>query len=207
MDFVRPVEALIPGVQGRILAVLAETTADLNLRTIALLSDTSVAQVSRVLPDLVSLGLVERQEAPPSALFRLVREHVAVDTLHLLARVRDRMVGRMERIASELPVAPVSVIVFGSFARGEADEKSDIDTVFVRPADIDESDEEWSASVQRWRDSVARVSGNRVEVLEVAASDIAGRLGSRQQLWTDIKADGFVVNGLSLKELERPDDD
>ncbi|MFN2486157.1 MAG: helix-turn-helix domain-containing protein [Acidimicrobiia bacterium] len=76
----------IPGVQGRILAVLAETTADLNLRTIARLSGTSVAHASRVLPDLVSLGIVERREAPPSALFRLVRDHVIVDALVFVAR-------------------------------------------------------------------------------------------------------------------------
>jgi predicted nucleotidyltransferase len=201
MDFVRPIEAVIPGVQGRILAVLAETSADLNLRTIARLSGTSVAHASRVLPDLVSLGLVERREAPPSALFRLVREHVIVDALVLVARSRDRMIERMKTIASELPLAPLSVIVFGSFARGEADDKSDIDTVLVRPEGIDESDEAWSASIQEWKDSVARVSGNRVEVLEVSAADIAGRLGGRRQVWKDIRADGLVVHGISLAEL------
>lgn len=206
MDFVRPLEALIPGVQGRILAVLAETTADLNLRTIAGLSDASVAQASRVLPDLVSLGLVERREAPPSALFRLVRQHVAAGALLVLARARGEMVNRMKIIAADLPVAPVSVIVFGSFARGEADEKSDIDTAIVRPADIDESNEDWAASVQQWSDSVARGSGNRVEVLEVAVSDIAKRLGSRQGVWKDIKSDGFVVYGRTLEELEDPSD-
>lgn len=201
MDFVRPIEALIPGVQGRILAVLAETTADLNLRTIARLSGTSAAQASRVLPDLVSLGIVERREAPPSALFRLVRDHVIVDALVFVSRARDRMRGRMKTIAAELPVAPLSVIVFGSFARGEADDKSDIDTVLVRPEGIDESDDDWSASVQQWNDTVARVSGNRVEVLEVSAADIAGRLRSQRQVWKDIRADGLVVYGLGLEQL------
>ena len=38
MDFVRPIEAIVPGAQGRVLAVLAETTAELNLRTIAQLA-------------------------------------------------------------------------------------------------------------------------------------------------------------------------
>ena len=43
MDFVRPVQAVIPGAPGRILAVLAETTAELNLRTIARLASVSNA--------------------------------------------------------------------------------------------------------------------------------------------------------------------
>jgi DNA-binding MarR family transcriptional regulator len=61
VDFPRPVEAVIPGAQGRILAVLAEKTGELNLRTIARLANVSPAQASRVLPDLVALGLVERR--------------------------------------------------------------------------------------------------------------------------------------------------
>jgi hypothetical protein len=42
--------------------VLAETTAELNLRTLARLSGVSVAQMSRVLPDLVELGLVAGED-------------------------------------------------------------------------------------------------------------------------------------------------
>ncbi|MDQ3575947.1 MAG: helix-turn-helix domain-containing protein, partial [Actinomycetota bacterium] len=68
MDFVRPIEAIVPGAQGRMLAVLAETTAELNLRTIAQLAGVSQAQASRVLPGLVQLGIVERREVPPASL-------------------------------------------------------------------------------------------------------------------------------------------
>ena len=35
---------------------------------------------------------------------------------------------------------PELVIVFGSFAHGEAEADSDLDVVIVRPADIDDSD-------------------------------------------------------------------
>lgn len=77
MDFVRPVQAVIPGVQGEILAALAETTADLNLRTLARLAGVSVAQASRVMPTLVELGLVDRHEVPPSSQFRLNRHSIA----------------------------------------------------------------------------------------------------------------------------------
>ena len=65
MDFQHPVEAVIPGAQGRVLAVLLNASGELNLRTIARLSRVSLAQTSRVVPGLVSLGLVERREVPP----------------------------------------------------------------------------------------------------------------------------------------------
>jgi hypothetical protein len=202
MDFVRPVEAIVPGVQGRVLSVLAETTADLNMRTIARLADVSLAQASRVLARLVDLGVVERHDVPPSSLFRLVRQHVAVGPLLALASGRDALIGEMGRIALGLPVAPMSAIVFGSFARGEADIESDVDTVLVRPSGVDESDELWSESVEQWRASVHRASGNRVEVLEVASGEVAALLNSRRQVWRDIRRDGLVVHGVSLVELE-----
>jgi len=202
MDFVRPLDAVIPGVQGRILAVLAETTAELNLRTIARIANVSEAQVSRVLPGLVSLGLVERREAPPSALFQLVREHIAAGPLLALSRSRDRMIEKMRQIAEGLPLEPASVVVFGSFARGDADEESDIETLLVRPLGIDDSDETWSSAVQQWIDQVANVSGNNVEVLEVAEPDVPARLASKRSVWQQIRRDGLVVSGSSLESFQ-----
>jgi len=201
MDFVRPVEVVIPGSQGRVLAVLAETTAELNLRTISRLSGVSVAQVSRVLPGLVRLGVVERREVPPSSLFRLVPEHVAVGPLLALARASDAVVEAMGRAAASLVVVPVSVIVFGSFARGEADAESDIDVVFVRPEDVEAGDEVWFEGMESWRERVRMVSGNRVEVLEVGVTEIGALLDGGSAVWQDICRDGRVVCGLSLDEL------
>lgn len=201
MDFVHPIAAVIPGAQGRILAVLANTTAELNLRTLARLSSVSVAQASRVLPGLVELGLVERREVPPSSQFRLVRTHVAARAILELRAARDTVLAEIGRGAETLAVPPVSVIVFGSFVRGEAERDSDIDVVFVRPADIDEDDERWAASIEQWRSLVRAITGNPVEVLEVGANEVTSRLASNRQVWKDIRRDGYVVHGLSLDEL------
>src|SRR5947207_5778315 len=106
MDFTRPVEAVVPGVQGRILAVLAETSAELNLRTIARLARVSPAQASRVLPMLAELGIVEGREAPPSALFRFVSENVAARAIMTLASSRQVVLDEMTRTAGELVPNP-----------------------------------------------------------------------------------------------------
>jgi predicted nucleotidyltransferase len=201
VDFTRPIEGVIPGVQGRILGVLVETTSELNLRTIAGLADVSVAQASRVLPDLVELGIVERREAPPSALFHLVDDHLAAEALRLLSAGGDRLIEIMGETAGSLPVRPAGVIVFGSFARGEAEADSDIDAVLVRPDSVDEDDPDWADSVEQWRQTVRRVSGNVVEVLEVAEADLATKLRGRQQVWQDIRREGIVVTGPSLAAL------
>ncbi len=132
MDFQRPVEAVIPGVQGRILAVLAETTAELNLRTIARLADVSPARASRLLPELVALGLVARREAPPSALFVLVEDNVASRAVRALSRSRDTVLEELGNLAQQMDPMPASAIVFGSFARGAAHAASDVDVVRPR---------------------------------------------------------------------------
>ena len=184
------------------LAALAETTAGLNLRTVARLAGVSIAQASRVLSDLVELGVVERTDVPPSALFTLVREHIAAKPILDLLEARERLLEEMGRLAASLAVPPVSIIVFGSFARGEADRASDIDAVVVRPADRGDDDESWSSSIEQWRRAVRRASGNRVEVMEVGVSDARSRLRGRQPLWRDIRRDGLVVHGSSLAEIE-----
>ena len=201
MDFVRPIEAIVPSAHGRVLAVLVETTAALNMRTIAQLSGVSQAQTSRLLPELVDLGVVERREVPPSSLFRLVPEHIASRALLALARSDEAVVDEMGRLARDLPHPPVSVIAFGSFARREADADSDIDVVIVRPVEIDEDDDAWITSLDSWRSAVRQLSGNPVEILEVSAADAATKLRGRSPVWTDIRRDGQVVHGLDIDAL------
>ena len=200
-DFTRPIEAIVPGAQGRVLAVLVETTAELNLRTIAELAGISQAQASRLLPELVELGVVERREVPPSSLFRLVPEHIASRALLALARSHGAILDEMGRLAAALPHPPTSVIVFGSFARRGADADSDIDVVVVRPNLMEEDDETWFDSIETWRHDIRRLTGNQVEVLEVGADEVASKLGGRSQVWRDIRSEGLVVHGPSIDDL------
>lgn len=201
MDFVHPVEAIVPGAQGRVLAVLAETTAELNLRTIAQLSAVSQSQASRVLPGLVVLGVIERREVPPSSLFRFVPEHVASRTILELARATNRVLDELGHLAGTLTISPVSIVVFGSFARREATAESDIDLVVVRPDDVAEDDEGWAAAMEQLHTGVRRLTGNRLEALEVSAREAARLVGSRRPLWSDIRRDGRVVHGPQLDDL------
>lgn len=194
-------QSVIPGAQGRILAVLAESTAYLNLRTIALLAGTSPAQASRVLPELVRSGLVERREAPPSALFRLVDDNVGSRVVRALSRSRETVLAELGSQAETLEPGPVSVIVFGSFARGEAEADSDLDVLFVQPKGMNDDDYRWAAAVEGWRQFARRLTGNRVEVVEANENSVGRFLRSHKTLWADIVRDGVVVYGKSLEGL------
>lgn len=149
----------------------------------------------------VELGVVERREVPPSSLFRLVPEHVASRAILSLARSTDTVLDELGQLARGLPVPPVSIVVFGSFARREATVDSDIDVVVVRPSGVDEDDEQWADSIEQWRTDVRWLTGNPVEVLEVSSDEAASRVAGRSQLWNEIRGDGRVVHGASLDEL------
>ncbi len=107
----------------------------------------------------------------------------------------------MGRAASKIRPAPVSVITFGSFARGDSDIDSDIDVIIVRPPSIDADDDRWTRTVERWRTIVSRVAGNTVEILDVGANAVAAKLSGGTQLWRDIHRDGQVVFGERLEAL------
>lgn len=201
MDFIRPIEAVIPGAQGRILSVLVETTAPLNLRTLARLAGVSPAQASRVMPGLVDLGVVERYEVPPSSQFLLARSNVAAQAVIELARSKETASERIGVAATSMAVRPESVIVFGSFARGEAGVDSDIDVVVVRPDSIDEDHEDWVTALESWRDEARAISGNSVEVVEVSLGEAGSKLRGQTEFWRNVRREGVTIHGRSVDQI------
>jgi len=201
MDYRRPVEVLIPDAQGRILGVLARTSAELSLTTLADLSGVSLAHAARLVPRLVKLGVVERREVPPAVLVRLVPENLAARLLLALADLRHTLLDELRESASTIVPAPVNVTLFGSFARGDEDVASDIDVLMVRPSEIGEDDVAWVESIARWEASVRRLSGNSVNRIEVTEGDIAKLVKSRRPLWQAIRREGITLKGPTLYEL------
>src|SRR5579863_8059992 len=88
VDYTRPVEALIPGVQGRVLGVLARTTSELTMRSVADLAGVSPQQASVVIGRLLELGIVERRDVPPASLVRLAGDNSAAQIVLSIADLR-----------------------------------------------------------------------------------------------------------------------
>ncbi len=189
---------MIPGAQGRLLAALAGTTSPLNLRTLAGLADVSAAQASRLLPGLVELGLVERVDVPPSALFRLVDGNLGAQVVRQLADLRRTALAQLGCLVGSMDPAPRCGLVFGSMATGEAEAGSDIDVLLVRRDAVDEDDDSWHDAVERFRESARELTGNPVSVLEVSQAHLSDRLRGGEPLWRDIAEHGIVIHGPPL---------
>ncbi|MPY95554.1 MAG: hypothetical protein GEV08_21600 [Acidimicrobiia bacterium] len=199
VDFRRPVEALIPGVQG---AVARRPRWDHGATEPAHAGEAGrrepSAGLAPLLPNLVELGLVERTDVPPSALFRLVDGHLGAELVRQLASLRRTALARLGQLAGGMEPASAGCVVFGSMATGEAEAGSDIDVLLVRRDKVDEDDERWHAALERFRVAGRELTGNPISVLEVSQGQLTKRLGSGEPLWRDIAKHGLVVHGPPL---------
>jgi len=195
MDYVNPVEALIPGVQGRVLTVLARTEAELTMRSVAELAGVSANQATVVLNRLVRLGIVERRDVGASALVRLVRENEAARSVLSLVDLRQGVLARLAGEARKIRPAPACLVVFGSFARGDAHENSDIDVLAVAPSEAQVDDGRWTAALGQWSDRAARIAGNPVNLLEATMDELPKLVRREREPWRTIVEEGVVLVG------------
>lgn len=192
---------VIPGAQGKLLSVFAHTSTNLSTSTAARLSGVSLAQTSRILPELARIGILERIDVPPSITYRFITDNLASKAISLLSRLRESAIEELRQLALAKVDPSVSLVLFGSFARGEADSESDIDVLLVHPDD-DQELKGWSDGVEEWRHCAQLLTGNEVHLMAVNRSEIDFLLGSDRPLWLDILRDGIIISGRSLDELQ-----
>ncbi len=195
MDFGDPVEALIPGVQGRVLTVLARTEAELTMRAVAGLAGVSANQATVVLNRLVHLGLVGRRDVGSAALVRLIRDNEAARAVLTLADLQRGVMARLAREAKKIRPAPTCLVVFGSFVRGDAHENSDIDVLAVPPPEAKDDDCQWTAALGQWTDQAARIAGNPVNLLQVTIEELPKLVRGDREPWRTIAEEGVVLIG------------
>jgi predicted nucleotidyltransferase len=195
MDFRDPVEAVIPGAQGRVLTVLARTEAELTMRAVAELAGVSANQTTVVLNRLVRLGLVERRDVGSAGLVRLIRDNEAARAVLALADLQRGVLARLAGEARKIRPAPACLVVFGSFARGDAHENSDIDVLAVRPLGPKVDDGQWTTALGLWTDRASRIAGNPLNLLDVTMVELSSLVRREREPWRTIVEEGVVLVG------------
>ncbi|MFI5266176.1 MAG: nucleotidyltransferase domain-containing protein [Chloroflexota bacterium] len=202
MDYVHPVETVIPGVQGRILGVLTRTETELTMRTVARLAEVSPNRATTVLHRLVELGLVERRDVGTSALVRLIRDNEASRIVSELAQLPSGVIKRLADAAIRITPPPVSITLFGSFARGQAREDSDIDVLVVRPDSVAADHADWIGTLGHWADLAARVAGNPVNLIVASQGELPLLAKRQRSVWARAARDGVTLLGGALPRSE-----
>ena len=204
MDFSRPVEALIPGAQGRVLGALARVDAELPVSTLAAVAGVGRTRASAVLGQLADLGVVSRREVGPTVLVRLERRNAVGELVAGLAGLRSGVIGALRQLAAGLDPPPVGLFLFGSLARGNAGPASDIDFLAVRPEGADQA--RWAASLTEFSEHARILTGNRVQVLDYELSDLRRRYTNDDDaagalFWRSVAEDALTLAGADFREI------
>jgi predicted nucleotidyltransferase len=174
----------------------------LTMRTVADIAGVSFNRASHVLNELVGLGLVERREVGTAAIVTLVRDNAAAQAVVALAGLRDAVIERMRLDARTIDPAPASLVIFGSFARGEARERSDIDVLAVRGPGVRIDNDNWTDTLHGWADRATRLAGNPVNLLDESCEDMPRLLSRPGSVWDDAVRDGVLLAGVPLTGLK-----
>ena len=199
MDLSNPIRSVIPASQGEVLAVLARTDRPLTGRRVAELTDGRLSQkgANLALRALVRAGLVLVEPQPPSNLYRLNRQHLAAPSIEALVSLRDRLIAAMAEHIAGWKIATDGAWLFGSAARGDGDESSDIDVIVLRP---DEVDDAWDDQVEQFASAITAWTGNRCAVIEYTTGEFAELMNRAE----DRLAVGLRSDAVALTSAEMP---
>lgn len=186
MFFGEPFGGLIPGARGAVLSVLLRTGAPLTGRQVhGLVSDEySLWSVQEALKALARLGIVETQTIGRAGVHTINDGHATVPHLRALA---DPIAMLREAIAESVGSEVESVILFGSLARGEASQRSDIDLAVIAGAGWD--------GRSNLEDAVHICVGNGCDVLVFTPSQFRQLAQSDEPVVSDILREGLALIG------------
>lgn len=197
VDMNSPMRTLLPSASAEVLTVLAGTTEELTGNAIATLAGGRVSQTgaNKALKRLVAGGVVLARPAGSAILYSLNRDHVAAGAVLQLAALRATFLQRVTEAVAGWQLPAVSVVLFGSVARGDAGTASDIDLLVVRPDAFSPDDARWERQLEELTESVRSWTGNPCEILEYSESALADLVAAGDALVENLRTDGIAVAG------------
>lgn len=203
MDLSRPYAAVAPTVEGAALVALAQTTAPITGRQVAVRAGASQSGVQACLNRLVEHGLVLREGAGRAYLYSLNLDHLAAVPVLRLAEMRNLMLKQLRETLATWKPRPVHASLYGSAARGDGGTSSDIDLFLVRPSGVDD-DGAWADQVARLSEAAGRWTGNPVQVVQLTEEDCADLVAAENPLIRKLREESIDLSGVPARRLLRP---
>lgn len=193
MELSRPLATVTPTLDGDVLAVLARQSVTFTTGQIhRILTQHSEEGIRKVLRRLTSQGIVLSDRIGNTFAYQFNHDHLAAQHIVGLARLQETFLTRLEDLLRSWQVRPVYAAVFGSAARGQMTNTSDIDLLLVRPDAA--ADAAWEDQVNNLATTVTRWLGNDTRVLEFTANEVA-KDGHNEPVLNDVLREGLTVTG------------
>jgi predicted nucleotidyltransferase len=222
MDLSDPTRAVTATLDGTVLAVLAAAGKPLTVGQVAQQAVRgSEIGIRRSLGRLVEQGIVRATLMGRNQVHVLNRDHIAASVAEALAGLRNELWRRFREELARWQPKPLYASVFGSAARGDGDEGSDIDLLLVHPpfpgemparltpsarsqlADVlgsallsspePDAQPQWEAQVDHLRDLVERWTGNSLQVVDLSFFEWRHPEKPHQSLLAEIQRDGLEL--------------
>ncbi|MDO9572464.1 MAG: nucleotidyltransferase domain-containing protein [Candidatus Omnitrophota bacterium] len=186
----------------KILRFLVKSQAQLNGREIAKNVGLSHVKAHTALKDLTKHGVVNMRSVGSSLVYWLNEEHFLVK--EIIRPAFEKEEGVFEHIArivlkAIIPPRPLSIILFGSFARGNAEADSDIDIVIMYPHSKNKS--LLSKELSEAEKKVTSLFGNQLSCVPLAIDGFQRKLKAKDKFINEIVRTGKVIYGKNISEL------
>jgi predicted nucleotidyltransferase len=191
VDLGSPVLDIAPAVRGALLQALARLEQPVTRRQLAAAAGVAPGNASAVIEELIQTGLVSETIAGRSSMVVLNRSHLAAGPVLALAGLRGELIQRLrERLSAWRDLH--GAWIFGSVARGDADNDSDVDLLIVaddlRSPDLHERLSRLQADVRSW-------TGNDLQLVEHSQTSWRKLVRAKNPLVEQIRLDGIALAG------------
>jgi len=203
VNLARPLDLFASASHVDVAVALARASTPLSGREAARAAKRSQQRTQDVLNDLTSQGLVLQTGSERRSRYELNREHVAAPVVVAMTELRLALVERMRAAIGDWKRPPVSAVLFGSAARGDGDNASDVDVLVVRPAHVSPDDAEWQSQVDGLSARIRAWSGNLPSVLELGEDDIPDLVQRSPAVVADLREQGIGLFGAPVRRLLR----
>lgn len=196
-----PLDAVASKPAVRLLRYLAAHPAEITGRQLANAAGVHHAVARQVLERLTQGGVLERRRAGTAYLYSLNRDrYVVSEILEPAFRNEARWLERLgEEALAALRPSTESVILYGSWARGTATLRSDVDLLLVV------TDQDVLETVERRVDDLRAGLSDRfgrfISALVMPAKEVRAKLVAGDRLVRSIVKEGRVLAGRALAEI------
>lgn len=192
-----PLSTLTGHLDAAVIRVLARTHTTLNGRQIHRLAGVgSPFGINSALSRLVSGGLATASIKPHATLYRLNRDHILWPTVEAALGALAELRSRIQRYAAEHGPAEVTVILFGSVARGDATSDSDVDLLVIVPDDT--TNEESDSFIYELSERVRMWTGNIAQIIGMTCTEFRESSGREDALVDEWLTEGEVLIGNAI---------
>jgi predicted nucleotidyltransferase len=197
-----PLQSLIPTVDAAALTVLGGTEGALGQSQIQRLAPRGSRRgLVLALERLAANGLVIAEPTNHGHVYRLNREHLLAAPVLAAAGARREFLERLAEACAQLEPPVVTAALFGSVARRESTPESDIDLVLVVADGTDTDAEAWKDQVRGLQTKALAWTGNRLELITVAESQLATLVTDPEPIVAEWRTDAVTLAGRDLRDM------